>query len=191
MAVTFVIGALQSVARSADEMVANPPYKHWSAFKVGTTVTQNEKVKFSKGSDEGEYYPGGVHEKDLTFKLLEVTPEKAVVQLTVTDYGVGHTTELAPAKITYPAKVKKSHANTSKEGIESFKEGEEDVKVQGKTVHAHWTEITDKEGDETFYHKSWTSDEIPGGIVKSIKWQKEGKNTVTESEESVSSYHKG
>jgi len=188
---TCVALAGPSLAVAADEeMVANPPYQHWSAFKVGSTVTQKEKVKFAKNSDEAEYYPGGVHEKDLTYKLLEVTPEKVVVELTVTDYGVGQTTEMAPSKVTFPAKVRKGHSGTLKEAIETFKEGHEEVKVLGKTFRCEYVEITDKSDDETFYHKTWSSDEVPGGIVKGIRTLKKGNTTVSESEEMVVNFHK-
>ena len=170
-------------------MVPNPPYKHWSAFKVGTTVTQKEQVKFAKNSEEADNYPGGTHEKDYTYKLIEITPEKVVVQLTITDYGYGESTELAPSKITYPAKLKKEHVTTSKDEIETFKEGQEDVKVLGKTVRCHWVEIVNKDGDETMDRKHWTSDEIPGGTVKEVKKQSRGNAVFTESVQTVVSYH--
>lgn len=192
IAVTFLLGAMESIVRAMDEeMVTNPPYKHWSAFKVGTTVTQKERVRFSKDSDEADYYPGGVHEKDATYTLLEVTPEKAVVLLTIVDYGHGSTTELAPSKMTYPAKVKKEHVSTSKEEIETFKEGDEDVSVLGKTIRCHWVEIIDQDGAETYLHKVWDSDEVPGGIVKEIRSQKKGNAVISESEHTVVSYQKG
>jgi len=191
MAAILLLGAMESAVRAADdEMVTNPPYKHWSAFKVGTTVTQKEHVRFAKSSDEADYYPGGVREKDATYTLLEVTPEKAVVQLTIVEYGHGSTTELAPSKITYPAKVKKEHVSTSKEEIETFKEGDEDVNVLGKTIRCHWVEIIDQDGDETYYHKVWDSDEVPGGIIKEIRSQKKGNAVISESDHAVVSYQK-
>ena len=32
------------------EMVNNPPYAHWSAFKPGTSVTQKEVVTLANGT---------------------------------------------------------------------------------------------------------------------------------------------
>ena len=187
-AVALVFVSLQASVRAADEMVTNPPFKHWSAFKVGATVTQKEKVRFAKDLDEADYYPNAVHEKDVTYTLLEVTPQKVVVQSTVTDYGVGSMIELASTKIIYPAEVVKEHVATSKSDIESFKEGDEDVKLLGKTIKCHWVDLMDKEGDESIQHKMWSSDEVPGGIVKDVKITKKGDKIVSESEIEVVSY---
>jgi hypothetical protein len=191
LAVTFVIGAMDKAGRAAqDEMVPNPPYKHWSAFKVGTTVTQKERIKFAKGSEEHEFYVGGVQEKDITYTLLEVTPEKAIVQVIFTEYGAGSITELAPSKITFPATVKKSHAKTSKKDIEEFKEGDEEITLLGKPVRVHWIEITDKDGDEVFYNKKWESDDIPGGTVKETKSETKGGHLVAQTEYEIVSFNK-
>ena len=58
VALAAVVGLLQIAAWAAEQeqMVKNPPYVHWSAFKPGTTVTQRERVLFAKGSDEADYY---------------------------------------------------------------------------------------------------------------------------------------
>jgi hypothetical protein len=191
LAVTFVIGTVDKAARAAeDEMVPNPPYKHWSAFKVGTTVTQKERIKFAEGSEEHDFYAGGVHEKDIVYTLIEVTPAKAVVQVVFTEYGAGSITELAPSKITFPAMIKKAHSKSSKQDIEVFKEGDEEVTLLGKPVRAHWIEITDKEGDEVFYNKKWESDEIPGGTVKEIKSETKGGHLVAQTDYEIVSFHK-
>jgi len=191
VAVTLVAGAIPYRARAADEeKVANPPFKHWSAFKVGTTVTHKERVTFPKESEDVERYPGGVHEKDMTYRLLEVAPEKVVVELKVLEYGHGYTTELAPVKITYPASVQKEHVLTAPGATETIKEGDEDLKVLGKTIRCHWIESIDKDRDELFYRKMWSSDEVPGGIVKDIKTQKKGRELVSESNHVVVSFRR-
>ena len=183
-AVALVFGSLSAAARAADEeSVPNPPYKHWSAFKAGTTVTQKEKIHFlDKDSDEADYYSGGVSEKDVTYKVLEVTPQKVVLQSTIAEHGRGSIVEHAPTKITYPATIAKSQATTSKEDIETFKEGVEDVKVLGKTIHCKKVHLIDQDGDETFEHQIWTSDEMPGGFVKDVKITKKANKVVSESE---------
>jgi hypothetical protein len=133
LAVTFVIGTVDKAARAAeDEMVPNPPYKHWSAFKVGTTVTQKERIKFAEGSEEHDFYAGGVHEKDIVYTLIEVTPAKAVVQVVFTEYGAGSITE-----VTLLGKPVRAHwiEITDKEGDEVFynKKWESD-EIPGGTV---------------------------------------------------------
>jgi hypothetical protein len=190
VALAAVVGLLQMAARAADEeeMVKNPPYTHWSAFKPGTTVTQREKVTFAAGSDEAEYHAGGrVH--DSTYKLLEVTPKHVVVQLTLFEHGAGSVTEHAPVKITFHATAPKGHVSGGREAIEKFTEGEEEVKVIDKMVKAHFVDIIDIDGDETVERKIWESNEIPGGTVKEVMKTKKGNKVVTETTIHLTEFH--
>ncbi|MGC1720369.1 MAG: hypothetical protein WA746_15400, partial [Isosphaeraceae bacterium] len=182
---------LQIAAWAADDkqMVSNPPYTHWSAFKPGTTVTQRERVLFAKGSDEADYYAAGARVHDSTYKLLEVTPKYVVVQMTIFEHGPGSVTEHAPVKITFHATAEKAHVFGGREEIEKFKEGEEEVKVIDKTVKAHFVDIVDIDGDETVERKIWESDEIPGGIVKEVKKTKKGNKVVAETITHVLGFH--
>src|SRR5215471_8809837 len=95
--------ALTAAEPKAD-MVANPPYKNWSAFKVGTTVKLLQTVVDKSGDAPGVIdataRPEGPAETYITYKLLQLTPEKAVVSMTQTEVGVGSQTEHAPVKIT-------------------------------------------------------------------------------------------
>src|SRR5262245_20053723 len=94
-------------ADDKDEMVENPQYKFWSGFKPGATAVHVEKVTLS-GPDR-KHAPDGVDVKEITYKLLESTPEKVVVQVVVLDHEFLGLIEAAPTKSIYPAKVKKSH----------------------------------------------------------------------------------
>jgi len=185
-----VVGLLQIAARAAEQeqMVKNPPYVHWSAFKPGTTVTQRERVGFTAGSDEADYY-AGARVNDLTYKLLEVTPKHVVVQMTILEHGPGSVTEHAPVKITYHATAHKARVLHGREEIEKFKEGEEEVKVIDKTVKAHFVDLVDIDGDETVERKIWESNEIPGGIVKEVKKTKKGNKVVAETITHVIGFH--
>jgi len=190
VALAAVVGLLQIAAWAAEQeqMVRNPPYVHWSAFKPGTTVTQRERVSFAAGSDAADYYAGArVH--DLTYKLLAVTPEHVVVQMTLFEHGPGSVTEHAPVKITFPATAHKERVLHGREEIEKFTEGDEEVKVTDKTVKAHFVEIMDIDGDETVERKIWQSDEIPGGTVKEVKKTKKGNKVVAETIIHVLGFH--
>ncbi|MGA7497788.1 MAG: hypothetical protein WBX00_13775 [Isosphaeraceae bacterium] len=190
VALAAVAGLLQIAAWAADDkqMVNNPPYTHWSAFKPGTTVTQRERVLFAKGSDEADYY-AGARVNDSTYKLLEVMPKHVVVQMTIFEHGPGSVTEHAPVKITFPATAEKAQVLGGREEIEKFTEGEEEVKVIDKTVKAHFVDIVDIDGDETVERKIWESNEIPGGIVKEVKKTKKGKKVVAETIIQVLGFH--
>src|SRR6185437_12658835 len=174
-----------------DEMVKNPPYAHWSAFKPGTTVTQRERILFTKGTDEADYHghTGGARVVDLIYKLLEVTPNHVVVQMTLVEHGHGSTTEHAPTKITFHAMAPKSRPAESRTDVEKFTEGDEEVKVLHKTVKAHFVDYVDTDGDEVFERKLWESDEIPGGVVKEIKKTKKGDKVVAETITHVLNFH--
>ena len=191
VALAAVVGLLQIAAWAAEQeqMVNNPPYVHWSAFKPGTTVTQRERVRFAKGSDEADYYAAGARVHDSTYKLLEVTPKHVVVQMTIFEHGPGSVTEHAPVKITFPATADKAHVFGGREEIEKFTEGEEEVKVIDKTVKAHFVDIVDIDGDETVERKIWESNEIPGGIVKEVKKTKKGNKVVAETITHVLEFH--
>ena len=190
VALAAVVGLLQIAAWAADDeqMVNNPPYTHWSAFKPGTTVTQRERVLFATGSDEADYY-AGARVNDLTYKLLEVTPKHVVVQMTLFEHGAGSVTEHASVKITFPARADKAQVLGGREEIEKLTEGEEEVKVIDKTVKAHFVDIMDIDGDETVERKIWESNEIPGGIVKEVKKTKKGNKVVAETIIHVMRFH--
>jgi hypothetical protein len=163
-----------------EEMVENPIYKHWSAFKVGASVTRREKVKFPAESEEGQRHPDHTLVKDTTIKLLEVSPKKIVVQLTESEHGRGYVRENAPIKLIYFAHVKKGFG-TPKEHFAKHKQEDVDVIVKGKTYKTTLVETTHKHGDMTRSQKIWLTDEIPGGILKDIKTQKKGDQLISES----------
>src|SRR5262245_1077524 len=78
LAVPSAIGAGEPKPK-ADEIVNNPPYAHWSAFKPGTSVTQHEVVTLPNGAKL---------EEDITSTLVTREKDKAVVETTMTGVGV-------------------------------------------------------------------------------------------------------
>ena len=81
------------------DLVENPHYKHWANCKAGSTVTLLEKTVFS-GADK-ELVPDGVDEKEITSKLISVSPEMVVVQVGVLEHDFLSTIEPPPTKKTY------------------------------------------------------------------------------------------
>lgn len=164
----------------AEEEIANPSYVHWSTFKVGAYVTRREKIKFPADSEEGQRYPDSTLVKEITYKLLEVTPAKAVVEVTEAEFGRGFIEEAAPFKISYLPKIKKSQASNSA-SFAKHKEEEVELKVLNKTYKATLVDTVHKHGPLVKTHKVWLSDEIPGGILKDERSQKEGDKLISES----------
>ena len=165
----------------ADEMVTNPRYKGWADFKPGATVVHKESTKFPAGSPQGKYYPRGVDEREITYKLVSLTPEKAVVETVVLDYELLSQVEAAPTRIIYPAKVKRAYVEEAHERLK-VKEGKEDVEVLGKThKNCEWYETTRMTADgEVVTRKRWIAAEVPGGIVKEVTVTKKGDQVIAE-----------
>lgn len=173
--------------KGEEEMIANPSYTHWSAFKVGATVTRREKIKFPPNSEEGERYPDHTLVKDITYKLIEVTPAKAVVEVIEAEYGRGLIEEAAPFKISYLAKMKKG-LGSNKENFAKHKEEEVEIKILDKTYKATLVDTLHKNGPLTRTHQVWLSDEVPGGILKDVRSQKEGDKVISESSLEIISF---
>ena len=169
----------------ADEMVTNPRYKGWAEFKPGATLTHKEKTRFPAGSPQGKYYPEGVDERDVTYKLVSVSPDKVVVETVVLDYELLSQVEAAPTRIIYPAKVKRANVEGARERLK-VKEGKEDVEVLGKTHKCEWYETTRTTADgEVVTRKRWIAAQVPGGIVKEVTVTKKGDQVVAETTTSV------
>ena len=154
-----------------DDMVNNPPFAHWSAFKPGTAVTQRETITLSDGTKLTQ---------DITSKLLEKNKEKVVVETSYKESG-GGVTDQEKTVTAYPAKVKMSQVDTPDAMLASITEGTEKVTVKGKEVDAEWVEAVSKEGDEVVTEKIWTARDIPGGIIKRTITRKKGDKVVSES----------
>jgi hypothetical protein len=185
--IPFVLLAAEEKKAEKGDLATNPPYKNWSAFKVGTTAIVKETLIDKSGDDPNavdatarpEYPPVNV----MTYTLLQVTPEKAVVELRQTEIEANSETEHAPVKITYPAKISKKYAGQilSKEKVGNFKEEEEMVEAAGKKIDCHKIHSEIKVGDETSISTIWHSDNVPGGIVKQKTIKKQGDKVLFES----------
>ena len=165
-----VLGLAVSLAAGAggdEATTANPYYKHWAGFKVGTTVIHTEKTTF--GDDATDDLPGGVDEKTIAYKLVSVSPERVVVESVLFEKEFLNTTESAPTKIIYPAKVKKAHLEAVLLAA-GAKHGEETLKVkmhkEEKAIKCMTIAGARKKPGEEVRQKFWLSTTVPGGIVK-------------------------
>jgi hypothetical protein len=190
--VASVLGLTVSLAAGfagGGETTENPYYKHWAGFKEGTTVVLSEKTTF--GDDATDELPGGVDEKILRYKLLKVSDKAVVVEAVVLERAFLNTTESAPTKIIYPAKVSKASLDAvllaagAKEGEESLKVkmGKEEMEIKCKTIAG-----TRKKKDEEVQQKFWISTTVPGGIVKRTRTTMQGGKLVAETTTELVSY---
>jgi hypothetical protein len=150
---------MAGVSRAADELVDNPAYKSWSKHKVGSTV------ELQSSTDAG----GQTFKTAMTQKLVELTPEKAVVEMSIKIDIPGATAPPAQ-KQSFAAKVKKEDATVGKlpQGMkgEVKDKGSEKVSVAGKSYNCKVYEFTGEQNGVKSTGKTWTSEEIPGTLVK-------------------------
>jgi hypothetical protein len=189
----FVLGVLLSggfaasrAADDKDEMVDNPRYKFWAAFKPGATSTYTQTTKFH--GPEKASVPGGVETKTITYRLATVDKDKVVVVTTVVEEDFLSTIESAPTRITFPAKVKKANLQAFMEEW-NLKEGkDETIKVSGKDVVCKVRAGTQKTEGGSVDAKLCISDKIPGGIVLHTRTSKDGNTTVAETTTALKSF---
>ncbi len=162
----------------AQEMADNPFYKWWSKSKVGDSITLKESTKLSGPAAGGE--TGGDEVKLVVHKLIELTPEKAVVETVVTEGEVFGYVESAPTRHIYPAKMNKEFLEEllAETGAKSE---DKMVMVAGKEYKVKYLTgaLKGKDGNEVEF-KLWLSDEVPGAIAKRVRTTKVKGEVVAE-----------
>ena len=164
----LVVCGLTVSAVQATEKVDSPMYKHWAKFKPGA---------FAEMKAESTTM-GMKTEMTVTMTLKEITPEKAVVEMKGVNVMGDQKTEMPAQKQEWPAKVDADTAkqmDTPKKGdkikdaeVLDVKQGEEEVKVGDKKIKCKWVETKIKREDSTITTKAWTSEDIPGQMVKTV-----------------------
>lgn len=148
------------------EQVDNPNYKMWSNFKPGSWARYNVVTD------------GGAFKSELvmTMKLVEVTPEKVVLETSSTINAGGQKIDTPAQKTEIPAKVEKKEGGNANADVTSKEVGEEDVAVSGKSYKCKVQETTGKSAGGSFNGKTWSSEQVPGGTVK-VMSKTEGATT--------------
>lgn len=153
------IVCMAAPALAADK-IDNPMYKMWASYKPGTYVTMKSET------DMG----GTKSTSTTTTKLIEVTADKLVLEMTMTSKvevpGVDIPATTNTMKQDVPAKMDKPAEQKTDEKAPKPKEGEEELTVNGKKIKCKWIEMTMEQGGTKTVSKSWTSDEVPGKTVK-------------------------
>jgi hypothetical protein len=173
---------------SAQDQVANPYYTFWSKSKPGATVVYKETTKLSGAAAASA--PEGTDVKTITYKLVELNADQAVVEARVTQQENFGFVEAAPTRHIYPAKMSKAILEdlleeTGAKGVAAtLKVGDKEMKVMALSG-------TMKKGGEEVEFKIWLSDEVPGGIVKRLRTTKVNGEVAAETTVELVSYKKG
>jgi hypothetical protein len=182
--ILFLLMAVPSWA--GEDMVANPFYKFWASSKPGATAVHVERTKLT--GPEGKELPGGMDEKRIAYKLIEVDKDRVVVEMVVTERDLLGYVQAAPTRQIYPAKLEKARLERilledgGKTGEDTVKVGEKEMKT--RTV-AGTIKVPD--GEEVEF-KLWLSDEVPGTIVKQVRTARQKGEVVAETTTTLESY---
>jgi hypothetical protein len=162
LSVTLAL-AFGALASAQDKKtVDNPAFASWSKFKAGAAVT----LKMT--NDAG----GTKSSTTMTTKLVEVKADEVTVEVT-TETEVMGMKFAAPAmkqthkkSIEIPANTKVPEATGKPEG--TTEEGTETVKVGATEVKTKWYKFKTKTPAGDFEGQVWTSDDVPGMVVKMV-----------------------
>lgn len=166
------LGLMAETVSAADK-VPNPAYQNWAQFKAGSwsKVQSAMQVKDEQGDEDAPKAPKmGM---TMTRKLVELTPEKAVVETTMVMNMAGQERTMPARRQEIPATIDADKVDTSmlppetNAAASDVTQGDEAIKVQDKSLKCHWISMTLKQGEMTMQTKMWFSKEIPGGLVKS------------------------
>lgn len=129
----------------------------WAKFNVGS----NSKLKTSVTTTVA----GKPMSTSTTMKqtLLEKTADKAIVEIETSVMGTSTKT-----KTEIPLATTGNPALGNVTNPANLKEGSEDVTVGGKTLKCKWVEFESSQNGSTVSSKVWTSEDVPGMVVKSV-----------------------
>jgi hypothetical protein len=182
-AVGIVTLLVAGASFAQEEMVANPYYKFWAGSKPGATAVHVERTKLN--GPEGKLVPGGVDEKRIVYKLVELNDDRAIVQMIVTEQDFLGQVESAPTRHIYPAKLKKSHLDRFL-SMEGSKAGEEMAgEMKCKTISGT---VKGADGEEVEF-KVWLAD-VPGSVVKQVRTARQKGGEVIAETTTILESHK-
>ena len=147
---------------AAQDKVDNPEFANWSKFKKGTSVTLKVISTFNNMSTEST----------ITSTMVEVGADKLVIEMTSVVKSGAMEFKSEPVKrdvsktVTLPKEFKKEDFAKGKPPG-TYEEGTETLKVGGMDVKTKWYKYkADVDGIKT-EAKMWTSEDVPGLMVKS------------------------
>jgi hypothetical protein len=160
-AVAAILAIWSAPAAAADETIPNPEFASWSKFKKGASVTLKSVNEFNKMKTESV----------VTMTLVEVGADKLVLETVAVTKINGMEIKSPPVKRDVPKTFtipKVDPKDVPKVEKPKTEEGTETLKVGGVEVKAKWYKTTFEVMGTKTEATNWTSDEIPGGLVKSV-----------------------
>jgi hypothetical protein len=158
-----IIAIFAAPVRAA-QVKENPEYAAWAKFKPGSTAVTVTEL-------EGG---GNKMTTERTSKLVEVSPDKLVLEVTSTVTAAGQTSTPTPRRQEVPAK--------KEETIATKDLPDEEVEAAGKKIKCKVREGTTMSGPANskveMKGKLYSSDTVPGGVVKMVLTSTRGTATT-------------
>src|SRR5262249_12798856 len=132
---------------------ANP----WGGFKVGSYVHMKTTVStqvMGKAIDTST---------DMKMTLAELTSDKAILDVETT--AMGNTTK---SRTEIPLTATASVGTPQATAGQTPKNGTDTITVAGKSLDCKTVELDTEAGGNKVNSKTWTSDQVPGFLVKSV-----------------------
>ncbi len=156
----ILMAVLAAATVFAADMVDNPSYAAWSKFKIGTELKYKQVSEVANMKTESE----------ITYKLVELTPEKAVVEMGGASVVAGNKMELPPTRMDHSAKVENTKVDPKMAELlkADAKTSEEQVTVPAGTFKCKVVDTKVNQQGSEVSSKIWASDEVPGSLVKMV-----------------------
>jgi hypothetical protein len=149
-----------------EKLVDSPKYLAWKKFPAGTTVKYETRLLHEYEPGTNQYTRSKI--SVITFRLESIDEKRAVVMVGSTVWHMnGGATNSPETKFVYPAK---ESPGESQEAAPN-ESGEETVEISGKKYTTHWKSVWQHnaavatELDPQTFTKTWTSEDVPGGLV--------------------------
>ena len=155
--------------KAEDSYVDSPKYLAWKKFPVGATAMYETRLLHEHAPGTNQYTRTRISQT--TFRLKSIDDKRAVVVADSTVWRMNGTASTSQNELVYPAK-ESPGMNPPPPPNES---GEEVLEISGKKFTTHWKSVwerhysTDTAPDPQSFTKTWTSDDVPSGIVLTHK----------------------
>jgi hypothetical protein len=159
---------------SAIEMVEHPSFRLWSKFPVGTTVTQRTTTDSPKTP--------GMTITTIIYTLTNKSSDSITIETQATTMYHGQPTmKNPPAIIRTPSKIPLPNGIRREDwGKPAGKTETEDLmQAAGKQYRTRKLESKGNTDAGELFQVVWTSDEMPGGLVKSVSLVPKVEETTT------------
>jgi hypothetical protein len=150
----------------AGNLVDSPKYLAWKKFPAGSKASYDNSLlhEYQPGTDQ---YTRTKISHD-TFTLVSIDGERAIVKVESTSSGKiagrsGPDTS-SDDQLIFKAKQAAPGAPVN-DPSRTVTSGEETLTINGKKIATRWESVA-RAGDPMTFTKTWTSDDVPGGLVR-------------------------